>query len=111
MYNSFNNNEGERRPRPRFQREAGSVSARPRFRREDGEARPKPFGFNSERSERSERPFGSDRPQRSNKPFGGKPKRNNGLYSARKQLDEWTKGQNPKLLMTPRGKEHIYTEI
>lgn len=33
------------------------------------------------------------------------------LYSARKQLDEWTKGQNPKLLMTPRGKEHIYTEI
>ena len=33
------------------------------------------------------------------------------LYSARKQLDEWTKGENPKLLMTPRGKEHIYTEI
>ncbi len=81
MYNNFNNNEGERRPRPRFQREAGSVSARPRFRREDGEARPKPFGFNSERSER---PFG-ERPQRSNKPFGGKPKRNNGLYSAHKQ--------------------------
>ena len=33
------------------------------------------------------------------------------LYSARKQLIEWTKGENPKLLMTPRGKEHIYTEI
>ena len=33
------------------------------------------------------------------------------LYSARKQLDEWTKGENPKLPMTPRGKEHIYTEI
>jgi hypothetical protein len=33
------------------------------------------------------------------------------LYSARKQLQEWTKGDNPKLLMTPRGKEHIYTEI
>lgn len=33
------------------------------------------------------------------------------LYSARKQLDEWTKGENPKLLMTRRGKEHIYTEI
>ena len=33
------------------------------------------------------------------------------LYSARKQLTEWTKGENPKLLMTPRGKEHIYTEI
>ena len=81
MYNSFNNNEGERRPRPRFRREGEPVTARPRSRREDGEARPKPFGFNSERSER---PFG-ERPQRSNKPFGGKPKRNNGLYSARKQ--------------------------
>ena len=33
------------------------------------------------------------------------------LYSARKQLNEWTKGDNPKLLKTPRGKEHIYTEI
>jgi len=33
------------------------------------------------------------------------------LYSARKQLNEWTKGDNPKLLMTPRGKEHIYTEV
>jgi len=33
------------------------------------------------------------------------------LYSARKQLNEWTEGENPKLLKTPRGKEHIYTEI
>ena len=33
------------------------------------------------------------------------------LYSARKQLNEWTKGDNPKLLKTSRGKEHIYTEI
>lgn len=33
------------------------------------------------------------------------------LYSARKLLNEWTKGDNPKLLKTPRGKEHIYTEI
>ena len=36
------------------------------------------------------------------------------LYSARKQLKEWTKGDCPKLMMTPRGtrgKEHIYTEI
>ena len=33
------------------------------------------------------------------------------LYSARKQLQEWTRGDNPKLLMTPRGKEHIYTEV
>ena len=33
------------------------------------------------------------------------------LYSARKQLNEWTKGDNLKLLKTPRGKEHIYTEV
>ena len=33
------------------------------------------------------------------------------LYSARKQLNEWTKGDNPKLLKTPRCKEHIYTEV
>ncbi|MBQ2190756.1 MAG: rRNA pseudouridine synthase [Paludibacteraceae bacterium] len=99
MFNS--NNEGERRPRPRFHREGESVSARParpRFTRE-GENRPKPFGFNSERSftgERSfngerregrgERPFGGERREvRGERPFGGKPKRNNGLYSARKQ--------------------------
>ena len=28
------------------------------------------------------------------------------LYSARTQLNEWTNGDNPKLLITPRGKEH-----
>ena len=33
------------------------------------------------------------------------------LYSARKQLNEWTQGDRPKLLKTPRGKEHIYTEV
>lgn len=33
------------------------------------------------------------------------------LYSARKQLNEWTKGENPKLLITKQGKEHIYTEV
>ena len=33
------------------------------------------------------------------------------LYSARKQLNEWTQGDRPKLLKTVRGKEHIYTEI
>lgn len=81
MYNNNFNNDGERRPTPRFRREGEPASARPRFHREDGESRPKPFGFNSERSER---PFG-DRSQRPNKPFGGKPKRNNGLYSAHKQ--------------------------
>jgi hypothetical protein len=33
------------------------------------------------------------------------------LYSARKQLNEWTKGDRPKLMKSSRGKEHIYTEI
>ena len=33
------------------------------------------------------------------------------LYSARKQLNAWTKGENPKLLITKQGKEHIYTEV
>lgn len=33
------------------------------------------------------------------------------LYSARKQLNEWTLGDCPKLLKTPQGKEHIYTEV
>ncbi len=33
------------------------------------------------------------------------------LYSSRKQLNEWTKGNNAKLMMTPMGKTHIYTEI
>jgi len=86
------NNEGERRPRPRFHRESEPVSQRPRFTR-DGESRPKPFGFNTDRAERpnrferpsrpSSRSEQGDRPQRS---FGHKPfKRNNGLYSDRKQ--------------------------
>ena len=32
-------------------------------------------------------------------------------YSARKLLDEWTKGDNPKLLKTRFGQSYIYTEI
>ena len=32
-------------------------------------------------------------------------------YSARKQLDEWCQGENPRLLKTRRGQEYIYTEI
>ena len=97
MYNNNLNNEGERRPRPRFRRESEPISARPRFRREDGESRPKPFGERSEfrsqnseyrkpfNGERSERPFNGERPNRPNRPFGGKPKRNNNLYSPHKQ--------------------------
>ena len=101
MFNNVNN-EGERRPRPRFRREGEAVTPRPRFNRE-GENRPRPFGFNPDRTERTDRPqrtFNSersDRPQRSfngernertdrpNHSFGARPKRNNGLYSARKQ--------------------------
>ena len=33
------------------------------------------------------------------------------LYSARKQLEAWTKGDNPKLMRTKMGQMHIYTEI
>lgn len=33
------------------------------------------------------------------------------LYSARKQLETWTKGDNPKLMRTKMGQIHIYTEI
>lgn len=86
MYNNNLNNEGERRPRPRFHREGNEpVSARPRFRREDGEnSRPRGFGYNTERAERPQRAFG-ERTERPNRPFKGKPNRNNGLYSARKQ--------------------------
>ena len=32
-------------------------------------------------------------------------------YSARKQLNQWTQGANPRLLKTRRGQEFIYTEI
>jgi hypothetical protein len=33
------------------------------------------------------------------------------LYSARKQLEIWTKGDNPKLMRTKMGQSYIYTEI
>lgn len=32
-------------------------------------------------------------------------------YSARKLLNEWCEGDNPKLLKTRRGQEYIYTEV
>jgi hypothetical protein len=32
-------------------------------------------------------------------------------YSARKQLDKWCEGRNPKLLKTRRGQAYIYTEV
>ena len=33
------------------------------------------------------------------------------LFSARKQLEAWTKGDNPKLMLSKMGHIHIYTEI
>ena len=68
MFNS--NNEGERRPRPRFQRS-------------------QPTGFSAERVERPRRSFDGEHSERRNRPFGQqpqpKPKRNKNLYSAHKQ--------------------------
>ena len=84
MYNN-SNNDGERRPRPRFHREGAEPVGRPHFTR-DGESRPR-FSRDGEsrpQRPRTERPFG-ERAERPNRPFGGKPKRNNGLYSGHKQ--------------------------
>ena len=88
MYNN-SNNEGERRPRPRFHREGESLSARPHL-HNDGEQRPR-FQRDGEQRPRFQRDgeqrprFQRDGGQRPNRSFGGKPKRNNGLYSNRKQ--------------------------
>ena len=84
MYNN-SNNDGERRPRPRFHREGAEPVGRPHFTR-DGESRPR-FSRDGEsrpQHPHTERPFG-ERAERPNRPFGGKPKRNNGLYSGHKQ--------------------------
>ena len=92
MYNNNFNNEGERRPRPRFQREGAERPSRPRFNTERGERAygeraygERAYG-NRDFGERPQRPYGErstgDRPQR---PFGNRPKRNNGVYSNRKQ--------------------------
>ena len=84
MYNN-SNNDGERRPRPRFRREGAEPVGRPHFTR-DGESRPRFSRDGESRPQRShaERPFG-ERAERPNRPFGGKPKRNNGVYSGHKQ--------------------------
>jgi len=97
MYNNNLNNEGERRPRPRFHRDA-EQQPRPRFRREgeqtafgenrsprprfhqDGEQRPR---FHQDGEQRPR--FYQDGEQRPRFNNHFKPKRNNGLYSERKQ--------------------------
>ena len=89
MYNNNSNNEGERRPRPRFRREEGQPrprftrdgESRPRFTR-DGESRPR-FTRDGETRPRFSRD--GERTERPNRPFGGKPKRNPGVYSGHKQ--------------------------
>ena len=89
MFDNHSNNEGERRPRPRFHRDA-EQQARPRFRREGeqpafGENRAPRPRFHQDGEQPSRPRFHQDGEQRPrfNKPF--KPKRNNGLYSERKQ--------------------------
>ncbi len=84
MYDN-SNNDGERRPRPRFHREGAEPVGRPHFTR-DGESRPRFSRDGESRPQRphTERPFG-ERAERPNRPFGGKPKRNNGVYSGHKQ--------------------------
>ena len=76
------NNEGARRPRPRFHRESAEQVARPRFTR-DGESRPH-FTRDGENRPHFTRD-GESRPQRPQRPLGGKPKRNAGVYSGHKQ--------------------------
>ena len=95
--NNLNKGNGERRPRPRFHRDgAEQVTPRPRFSRDFNDRTERSYGERSERPQRSfgdrqfgERAYGDrafgERPSRPNRPFGGKPKRNNGVYSNRKQ--------------------------
>ena len=98
MFDNHSNNESERRPRPRFHRDG--ESARPRFQREgdhqprprfqrEGDHQPRPR-FHQDGERRPNRPFGERRPS-----FGGKPKRNNGLYSERKQQNYRQQHEDP----------------
>ena len=102
MFDKFNNNDGERKPRPRFRREAGEGapmhSPRPRFHREgesrpfnhDGESRPH-FSHDGEsrprfRRDGESRSFSHEGGERRPQGFGfKKPNRNNGVYSNKKQ--------------------------
>ena len=101
MFDNHSNQEGERRPRPRFRREA-EQQPRPRFHRDD-EQRPH---FHHDADQQQSRPRfhqdGEQRPRfhqdgeqrpRFNKPF--KPKRNNGLYSERKQQTYRQQNEDP----------------
>ena len=85
MFNS--NNEGERRPRPRF-------------RREDGESRPKPQGFGfGERQERPARPhFRRENGENrfgENRPFRPRVQRNDSVYTERKRQNYRQQTEDP----------------
>ena len=87
-----NSNNGERRPRPRFHRESEQLS-RPRFHRE-GEQLSRPH-FHREGEESSRPRFSRDgEERRPSRPYG-KPKRNNGLYSERKQQNYRQQHEDP----------------
>ena len=87
-----NSNNGERRPRPRFHREGEQLS-RPRFHRE-GEQLSRPH-FHREGEESSRPRFSRDgEERRPSRPYG-KPKRNNGLYSERKQQNYRQQHEDP----------------
>ena len=87
-----NSNNGERRPRPRFHREGEQLS-RPRFHRE-GEQLSRPH-FHREGEESSRPRFSRDSEERRpSRPYG-KPKRNNGLYSERKQQNYRQQHEDP----------------
>ena len=89
MFDNHSNNESERRPRPRFHRDG--ESARPRFQRE-GDHQPRPR-FQREGDDQRPR-FRQDGERRPNRPFN-KPKRNNGLYSERKQQNYRQQHEDP----------------
>jgi 23S rRNA pseudouridine2605 synthase len=87
-----NSNNGERRPRPRFHREGEQLS-RPHFHRE-GEQLSRPH-FHRDGEESSRPRFSRDgEERRPSRPYG-KPKRNNGLYSERKQQNYRQQHEDP----------------
>ncbi len=87
-----NSNNGERRPRPRFHRD-GEQLPRPHFHRE-GEQLSRPH-FHREGEESSRPRFSRDSEERRpSRPYG-KPKRNNGLYSDRKQQNNRQQHEDP----------------
>lgn len=95
------NNNGDRRPRPRFSREEGQSrprfqrdgEQRPRFQKEEGQSRPRFQRDGEQRPHFHRDGENQNRPQRS---FGGKrPQRNNNLYSQHKQQTYRQQNEDP----------------